>query len=88
MQRLLIWCFIVSCFVGSSQKKLSSTYLDINYFKGTIPLHNTDILHLIQGHPEGVIVGWNHRTNGEKEWEQRYNYPDYGASFHVSRFKK
>ena len=44
MQRLLLWCFIVSCFVGSSQNKSSSTYLDLNYFKGTIPLHNTDIL--------------------------------------------
>ena len=81
MQRLLLWCFIVSCFVGSSQNKSSSTYLDLNYFKGTIPLHNTDILHLIQGHPEGVIVGWNHRTNGKKDWEHRYNYPDFGASF-------
>jgi hypothetical protein len=81
MHRLLIWCFVVSFFVGSSQNKSSSTYLDINYFKGTIPLHNTDILHLIQGHPEGFIVGWNHRTNGKKEWQQRYNYPDYGASF-------
>ena len=81
MHRLLVWCFAASFFVGSSQNKLSSTYLDINYFKGTIPLHNTDILHLIQGHPEGLIIGWNHRTDGKKEWQQRYNYPDFGASF-------
>ena len=81
MQRLFLWCFTISFFLGASQVKLSQTYLDINYFKGTIPLHNNDILHLIQGHPEGVIIGWNQRTNGKNDWEQRYNYPDFGASF-------
>ena len=81
MQRLLVWCFAVSFFLGSSQEMLSSTFLDVNYFKGTIPLHNNDILHLIKGHPEGIIIGWNHRTNGRNDWEQRCNYPDYGASF-------
>jgi len=81
MYRLLVWGFIVSFFVGSSQTKSSSTFLDVNYFRGSIPIHNVDILHLVQGHPEGVVIGWNHRTDGKKEWEQRYNYPDYGASF-------
>ena len=81
MLRLLLCCFTISFFVGTSQERLSQTYLDINYFKGIIPLHNNDIAHLIQGYPEGVIIGWNQRTNGENDWEQRYNYPDFGASF-------
>ena len=81
MKRVLGCFFGCMVFLGFSQDNLSSTYLDINYFKGTIPLHNKDILHLIQGHPEGTIIGWNQRTDGKKEWQQRYNYPDYGASF-------
>jgi len=67
--------------LGFSQENPSSSFVDVNYFKGNIPLHNPDILHLIKGHPEGIILGWSHRTNGKKEWQQRYNYPDYGASF-------
>jgi hypothetical protein len=59
----------------------NTTYLDVNYFTGTIALHNNDILHLISGHPEGFILSWNKKTYGFQQWEQRYNYPDYGASF-------
>ena len=78
----LLGCFFgCMVFLGFSQDNLSSSFVDVNYFKGNIPLHNPDILHLIKGHPEGIIVGWSHRTNGKKEWQQRYNYPDYGASF-------
>lgn len=65
----------------------SSSYLDFNYFKGNIALHNNDILPLITGHPEGFIVSWNKRTFGEKDWEQRYNYPDYGLTFSFQDFK-
>jgi hypothetical protein len=81
MKRFLGCVFGCMVFFGYSQEPLHSNFVDINYFKGNIPLHNTDILHLIKGHPEGVIIGWNHRTNGKKEWQQHYNYPDYGASF-------
>ena len=65
----------------SQEKPLKSTYLDLSYFSGNIALHNTDISHLIKGHPEGFIFSWNKKTFGENAWEQRYNYPDYGVSF-------
>lgn len=72
-------------FVGllsfSQDKTTSNSYFDLNYFGSNIALHNNDILHLITGHPEGFIVGWNKRTYGNKAWEQRFNYPDYGVSF-------
>ena len=58
MYRLLFFGFITSFFLGSSQTKSSTTFLDVNYFKGNIPIHNVDILHLVQGHPEEVsLVG-------------------------------
>ncbi len=69
------------------QEKKQYSYVDFNYFGGNIALHNNDILHLITGHPEGVLLSYNQQTFGEKVWQQRYNYPDYGASFMYQDFK-
>ena len=59
----------------------------MNYFSGNIALHNNDILHLITGHPEGIILSWNKKTFGDEAWEQRFNYPDYGVSFIYQNLK-
>ncbi len=75
----LIILFGLSMF--SQNKEALDSYFDLNYFSGNIALHNNDILHLITGHPEGVIFSWNKKTFGDEDWQQRYNYPDYGASF-------
>ena len=74
------------CF-GQEQKMTTSSSIDINYFAGNIALHNDDILHLITGHPEGIIVSWNKKTFGLNAWEQRFNYPDYGVSFSYQNLK-
>ncbi len=81
MKKVICFFIIVSGLRAFSQEKQYSSYFDLNYFRGNITLHNTDIQHLIQGHPEGLILGWNRETYGKKEWEQLYNYPDYGISF-------
>lgn len=81
-------CLLCLFFVfGFSQDKEHTSYLDFNYFKGNIAVHNNDILHLIKGHPEGVFVSWNKKTYGFNDWEQRYNYPDYGVSFAYQNLK-
>lgn len=79
--------YCLSCFILVSgwlsfcqEKNDSNSYFDFNYFSGNIALHNNDILHLITGHPEGFIFSWNKKTFGNEAWEQRFNYPDYGAS--------
>jgi len=61
----------VLSFLGFRKKILAVAYIDVNYFKGYIPLHNPDILHLIQGHPEGLLLVGTSRTDGKKEWQQR-----------------
>jgi len=84
----LITSLLCLCFSGVfSQEKQTSSYIEVNYFKGNIALHNDDILHLIKGHPEGFILSWNKKTFGNQEWEQRYNYPDYGFSFSYQNLK-
>ncbi|CDF78076.1 lipid A 3-O-deacylase-like protein [Formosa agariphila KMM 3901] len=70
-----------------SQETFKSSYVDVNYFQGNIALHNNYILHLIEGHPEGVIVSWNKKTFGQEDWQEGYNYPDYGASFSYQNLK-
>ncbi|MCL6295548.1 acyloxyacyl hydrolase [Jejuia spongiicola] len=87
MRLFLIFLFcVVSCMLFSQEKEHTS-YLDLSYFKGNIALHNNDILHLIKGHPEGYILSWNKKTFGYNDWEQRYNYPDYGISFAYQNLK-
>lgn len=87
MRQLLFGIFCVVCAFSYSQGKTHTSYLDANYFKGNIALHNNDILHLINGHPEGVILSWNKKTFGFEQWEQRFNYPDYGVSFIYQNLK-
>ena len=87
MRLFFICVFFAVSYVSFSQEKEHTSYLDINYFKGNIALHNNDILHLIKGHPEGFILSWNKKTYGFNNWEQRYNYPDYGVSFAYQNLK-
>ncbi len=69
-----------------AQQKAYTSYFDLNYFTGYIALHNDEILHLIQEHPQGLILSWNKQTYGFEDWEQRYNYPDYGFSLAYQNF--
>lgn len=73
--------FLTICFLfsldGRSQNNLA---LETDYFYGNIMEHRSTIKHLIQGHPEGIILTLNKQTFGEKQWEALYNYPDYGLS--------
>ena len=77
---------LLSTFVNG-QDVFKKSYVDINYYKGNITLHNNQVLHLITGHPEGLIISWNKKTFGNEPWEERYNFPDYGVSFSYQNFK-
>ncbi len=85
--RLSFFLCLFALLLFSQEKVTSNTYFDLNYFSGNIALHNNDILHLISERPEGFIFSWNKKTFGNKAWEQRYNYPDFGASFVYQDFK-
>ncbi|MFV0539884.1 MAG: acyloxyacyl hydrolase [Aestuariibaculum sp.] len=87
MKRLLFLLLLFVFFSAFSQKKQHTETLDLTYFRGNIALHNNDILHLITGHPEGYILSWNKKTYGYNDWEQRYNYPDYGVTYIYQNLK-
>ncbi|NQY07018.1 MAG: acyloxyacyl hydrolase [Flavobacteriaceae bacterium] len=85
MRTLYLILFVFTCSIALAQEgtkeKTKASSVDVNYFYGNIANHNPDILHLITGHPEGIIVSWNQKTFGNEAWEARYNYPDVGYSF-------
>lgn len=81
MKQLITALFLLCFAMAFAQEKQTTSTFDVNYFKGNMALHNNDILHLIKGHPEGVVLSWNIKTFGYQDWEQRFNYPDYGVSF-------
>ena len=90
MRVLLFFFFVLLCSVLFAQENSDSggsSYIDVNYFRGNIALHNNSLLHLISGHPEGTILSWNKKTFGDQKWQQRFNYPDYGISFSYQDLK-
>ncbi|ETN95026.1 Lipid A 3-O-deacylase (PagL) [Zhouia amylolytica] len=86
-KKIVILLLLFISALNAQDREQEASFIDVNYFTGNIALHNTDIQHLITGHPEGFIVGWNKKTFGEKNWEQHYNYPDYGISYSYQDFK-
>lgn len=89
----LLYSLIAIVFIGLktfSQSENKKFYgISADYFYGTILEHNPEIQHLITNHPTGFLLSFNHKTFGEKEWERRYNYPDWGfsAAYHNSHNK-
>jgi len=79
--KLIILLLFISYSLFSQKSDETSSFLDVNYFYGTILRHNKDISHLVKGHPEGLILSYNLKTFGDKQWQQAYNYPDWGFSF-------
>lgn len=94
MNRIILPVFLLlACLVsaqensGSGDLPNETTNIEVSYFRGNIYKHTDDITHLITGHPEGVLISFNRQTFGEKEWQQSYNFPDYGMSLQYQDFK-
>ncbi|RZJ28026.1 MAG: acyloxyacyl hydrolase [Flavobacterium sp.] len=84
MKRLLLFLLVP---IGVFSQTNGHTNIQADFFRGNVYRHTDDIDHLITGHPSGVLLSFNHQTFGTKEWEQAYNYPDYGFSFQYQDFK-
>ncbi len=78
---LLLLVLVVTVGFSQEGKEKQHYILEAAPFQGSIILHNTDISHLITEHPTGLMLGYSRKTFGKKDWEQLYNYPDWGASF-------
>ena len=79
--------FMIAVKGFSQDEKKNQFSLEADYFYGNIYEHNPDISHLIKGHPTGLFLMFNKKTFGLKEWEKKYNYPDWGLSLSYQNFK-
>ncbi|OIQ21297.1 MAG: deacylase [Flavobacterium sp. MedPE-SWcel] len=87
MRHFLYLLILLPTLVIAQQKTEGKYTVDVNYFYGNVVPHRKSIQHLITAHPEGVIVSFNRKTFGDKEWHSAYNYPDYGFSFQYEDMK-
>jgi len=88
MKKAFFLLLTVSYFSFAQQETPSKVNtFDVSYTYGVILNHNPNILHLITGHPEGMLLSWNRKTFGKKEWEARFNYPDIGVSLRYHDLK-
>ncbi|HEU0136740.1 MAG TPA: acyloxyacyl hydrolase [Flavobacterium sp.] len=69
------------------QLPTETSNIEVSVFRGNIYKHAPYINHLITGHPNGVLISYNRQTYGDKEWQQAYNFPDYGFSFQYQDFQ-
>lgn len=82
-----LYIIIISTLSFAQKKQWNDWYFDWQGFRGNIYEHTNDVGHLITGHPDGLLFSINKKTNGEKEWQQAFNYPDYGLSYQYIDFK-
>ena len=89
MNKYLIYMlFFMIAVKGFSQDEKKNIFsVGAGYFYGSIYEHNPDISHLIKGHPTGLFLMFNKKTFGLKEWEKKYNYPDWGLSLSYQNLK-
>jgi hypothetical protein len=89
MKKIALCLFFLCGILLQAQEEKNDRYysFDASYYYGSIIEHSPDLAHLITGHPTGLILSWNQKTYGLKEWERRYNYPDFGYSFTYQNMK-
>ncbi|MCF6351281.1 MAG: acyloxyacyl hydrolase [Flavobacteriaceae bacterium] len=77
---LLSYCLLFTIVTFCQDKKENLFYFQAAHFYGNIIAHNKNVGHFLVNHPTGFILSYNKKTIGKKNWEHRYNYPDFGIS--------
>ena len=80
----LLFLLLPLSFFGQKTNPFS---VEASFLRGNALTHTEDMYHLVNGHPEGLMLSIIKRTDGSKEWHQAYNHPDYGAYFLYQDFK-
>jgi hypothetical protein len=84
--RYFLYCISMVCGVALGQH--GGRYaVEASVLRGNVLPHRDDVLNLVNGHPDGLMLSFLARTDGTYEWEQAYDYPDYGGYFLFQDFK-
>jgi len=88
MKRFLIFLFLFIPFSFFAQKKeKTDSYFQAEYFYGNILKHNKNVGYFLTGHPTGYILSYNIKSKGDKNWQNLFNYPDFGFSTAYQDYK-
>jgi len=82
--------FLTSLLISSllfSQENKETSEIEVSFLHGNVMAHSEDLHHLVTGHPDGFLISWSRKTFGAKEWQQAYNFPDYGTYFMFQDYK-
>jgi hypothetical protein len=85
LQRVLFF-LLLSFPLYAQEKPAARDFYEVTYGYGTLLRHNVNISHLVAAHPDIVTLSFNRKTFGEKLWQRKYNYPDWGVSFQYLDF--
>lgn len=78
--RKIYFLFLLLSLAAVGQKQ-NPFAVEASVFRGNILPHTEDMYHLVNGHPQAFWLSVYKRSDGSKEWQQVYNYPDFGAFF-------
>lgn len=88
--RYFLFIFLFTNITLLSQNKddfSNNSDIQTEYFYGNILKHNKYVGHFLTGHPTGFIFSYNAKSKANKEWQNRFNYPDFGFSFAYQDYK-
>lgn len=81
------YLLIFLCGITGFSQNDNAYSLEVSFLRGNALPHTEDMYHLVNGHPDGVLVSFLEKTNGSKEWHRAYNYPDFGGYFLYQDFQ-
>ncbi len=84
--RILLF-LLLSFPICAQEKKPGRDFYEATYGYGTLLRHNANISHLVGAHPGIATLSFNRKTYGEKLWQRKFNYPDWGVLFQYLDFR-
>jgi hypothetical protein len=86
-KNIIILFFFLPLLLLAQEKEGINSYIQIETFYGNILKHNKNVGYFLTGHPTGLILSYNLKSKGDKDWQKRYNYPDFGFSAAYQDYK-
>ncbi|MDP4681051.1 MAG: acyloxyacyl hydrolase [Cyclobacteriaceae bacterium] len=73
----MLWLCSISISCAQESRQYSNA-ISIEYFKGFIFQHSSEVAHLVASHPTGIIFQYDKHIYGDERWEYEFRYPDVG----------
>ena len=89
MKKIFFFFFLHHIITLQAQEK-ESIYKNSNSFQldylYTNIIAKDGVEHLATNATKGILLSWNKKTYGLKQWQKRFNFPDVGVSFGYTNF--